>query len=195
MDPSPALRETPLVMSWATFWVAYGPSQGKLGRVMLTATAAQMDSFIQLAPGRWRTPKGMTLTLAGYINAYGLAKYPNTFGGVVVSDGGAHIMVYLTALKSDIEAEFDALAPIGTLSFVVTPHSQKYLEALRNRVLREAPSLRAKGIDIVHFGPNVRTGMLTIGVKNLTSRDVAVLNATFGADNICISEGSEVIGT
>lgn len=129
----------------------------------------------------------MTMTLAGYIDAYGHTKHASTYGGLVVSDGRAHITVFLTTLADDIVSSFESLAPEGVLRFVPTPHALQFLLAPQQRVSREAPLLRSKGIRIIGSGPRVLTGMLELTVVDPSAADVAVLNSLFGADSISIS--------
>ena len=137
----------------------------------------------------------MTLTLAGYIDAYGRTQHPSAYGGLVVSDGRAHIAVYLTTLEDVIMNSYNSLASEGTLRFVPTPHSLQFLLALQQRVSSDAPSLRSRGIRIVGSSPRVQTGMLELTVVDPSAADAAVLNSLFGKNNINISSvGPEGLG-
>jgi hypothetical protein len=163
---------------------ASSPASSGLHSVLPATTTDQIGSFTALADGLVKTPDGMTLTVAGQINAYGLAEYPSIYGGVVVSDKGAHITVYLTTLDSAAEKSLQSLAPAGSVSFLSTPHSQKFIETLQNEVNGEWTALLGKGIDVVGFGPAVQHGVLDIRVLNLSTTDTAILDNTFGATNI-----------
>jgi hypothetical protein len=126
----------------------------------------------------------MTLDLPGQLDAFGFATYRSIYGGMVVTDNGAHMTVHLTLLQSSVEAAFRSRAPAGTISFVRTPHSQAFLFGVQRKVLRGASSLASHGIKVIEFWPSVQTGMEMIGVKNLTPHARAVLGTRFGRSNI-----------
>ncbi len=137
------------------------------------------------SPGRlMKTPEGMTLDLPGQLDSFGFVNYKSIYGGLVVSDNGAHMTVHLTRLEPSAEAAFRSRAPAGTLSFVATPHSQDYLFGIQSKVLRSTSSLASDGIRVIEFWPSVQTGMEMIGVENLTPHATAVLDTRFGTRNI-----------
>ncbi|HVC14673.1 MAG TPA: hypothetical protein VND62_07415 [Acidimicrobiales bacterium] len=51
----------------------------------------------------WVTPAGLTLTLAGYLNDYGIATFPTTYGGLVA---GASFAISLTTVNPATEEAF-----------------------------------------------------------------------------------------
>jgi hypothetical protein len=131
-----------------------------------------------------KTRNGMALDLPGQLDAFGFAHYRSIYGGLVVSDNGAHMTVHLTRLESSAEATFRSRAPAGTLSFAATPHSQGYLFRIQSKVLGDTSSLASEGIRIIEFWPSVQTGMEMIGVENLTPHATALLGARLGRGNI-----------
>lgn len=135
------------------------------------------------------TPKGETLTLAGYLNDLGIARFGSTYGGLVVSDGG--LTIYLTTLDAATESAFRAVTPDETLTFLATPHTWQFLLALEQVVLPYWKSLTASGIDVTGFGPTIRTGTLRIDVENPTPESTAELGSMFGAGNITVVQGSQ----
>lgn len=133
------------------------------------------------------TPTGLTLTLAGYLNDYGIATFPDTYGGLTAS--GDYITIYLTTLNAATETAFGSVTPAGSLTFVSTPHTWAFISALRDVVQRYWTAVRAQGVQLVGFGPSVQTGTVTLEVENPTSKSAAVLDTMFGADNITITKG------
>lgn len=155
--------------------------------ILGSTTTAQIDTFTHPRTGIWMTPKGLTLTLAGYLNDYGLATFPSTYGGDMVSGDG--ITIFLTTLDGTTEAAFRSVTPAGTLNFVSTPHTWAFVSALRDVVQNSWTAVRARGVDLVGFGPSVQTGTVTLRVENPTPQDTAILDTMFGAGNITITTG------
>jgi hypothetical protein len=133
------------------------------------------------------TSSGLTLTLAAYLNDYGLATCSSTYGGLTAS--GDHITIYLTTLNATTEAAFRSVTPTGTLNFVSTPHTWAFVMALRDIVQSYWKAVTTQGVELVGFGPSVHTGTVTLQVENPTPKSVAILDAMFGAGNITITQG------
>ncbi len=155
--------------------------------VLGSTTTAQIATFTHPRPGIWMTSSGLTLTLAGYLNDYGLAKFPSTYGGLTAS--GDDITVHLTILNATTEASFRSVTPAGALHFVSTPHTWSFVNALRDVVQRYWNAVTAQGVKLVGFGPSVQTGTVTLRVENPTPRSVAILDTMFGAGNITVTQG------
>jgi hypothetical protein len=155
--------------------------------VLGSTTTAQIATFTHPRTGIWMTPSGLTLTLAGYLNDYGLAEFPSTYGGLTAS--GDDITVHLTTLNATTEAAFRSVTPAGTLHFVPTPHTWAFVIALRNVVQSYWNAVTAQGVELVGFGPSVQTGTVTLQVENPTPRSVAILDTMFGAGNITVTQG------
>ena len=66
------------------------------------------------------SPDALPSSIPGHIDALGYAHYSDVYGGVVATDGEAHLDVYLTDLDPSIESAFAALAPRGDISFLST---------------------------------------------------------------------------
>lgn len=133
------------------------------------------------------TARGGILTLAGYLNDFGISMFPSTYGGLAVNGGS--ITIYLTTLTSETEHAFESVTPAGALSFTATPHTWEFLLALQQVVDRYWRAVTAEGVELVGFGPSVRTGMLTLRVENPSPQTAIVLDSLFGAGNITITQG------
>lgn len=152
-----------------------------------STTTPRIGTFTHPSSGIWMTARGGTLTLAGYLNDFGIAMFPSTYGGLAVNGGS--ITIYLTTLTSETEHAFESATPAGGLSFAATPHTWEFLLALRQVVNRYWTAVTARGVELVGFGPSVRTGTLTLRVENPSPQSAAVLDALFGAGNITITQG------
>jgi hypothetical protein len=155
--------------------------------VLGDTTTPDIGAFTHPGHDIWTTPRGETLTLAGYLNDLGIARFASTYGGLAVSDGG--LTIYLTTPNAATESAFRAVTPDATLTFIATPHTWQFLLALQQVVLHYWTSLRASGTDVIGFGPTIRTGTLQIRVGNPTPEGTAVLGSMFGASNITVVRG------
>lgn len=118
------------------------------------------------------------------LDALGARYYPATYGGMAEVDNGTHIDVYLTQLSHATEAAFAGHANPGDLSFLKTPHSLRYLDAIHQRVINASTGLRAHGIKLTEWWPQIQSGREMIGVENLTAADSTALVRAFGAANV-----------
>lgn len=118
----------------------------------------------------------------------GLTHYKNVYGGLIVTNDQTHIVVYLTKLDPKIEDALIGSAPPKDFTFLKTPHSISQQNATHKEVIRDSKALVARGIDLVQWGPNFRTGKEIIKVKDLTPRKRAYLMKKYGADNIIVKK-------
>jgi hypothetical protein len=114
------------------------------------------------------------------------ARFPGVYGSVRVT-GPRHIDVYLTALKPAAEAAIRKAAATGDVTFRITPHTRLQLLAIHAKVTKDFSRLSRLGIHLVSWFPGINgNGVENIGVRNLTSRDTAILDRLLGAGNISV---------
>jgi hypothetical protein len=110
--------------------------------------------------------------------------YPDTFGGLVMTQRATHMDVYLTRLSASIEHRLAADASAGTITFVHSAHSLKFLNALHQKVTSQYRALKAAGIKLAEWAPEIQASRELIGVSNLTPARARILDRRFGAGNI-----------
>jgi hypothetical protein len=118
------------------------------------------------------------------LDALASRQFPASYGGLVVSGGGKHVVVYLTQPTVAVERALAAGAPAGTVTFVSTRNSLRFLDSLQQTILGRAQALTSSGIKLVEFGPDIRTGREYVGVQGLTAKGAAVLDRWLGARNL-----------
>jgi hypothetical protein len=118
------------------------------------------------------------------IKAIGTTAYSDIYGGLAVTQHGTHIDVYLTRADQRAEQQLAVGAPAGTVTFVSTPRSQKFLDSLHQKVTSQFSALKAAGIVLMEWAPEIGTGREMIGVAGLTPGRASVLDSRFGASNI-----------
>jgi hypothetical protein len=77
-----------------------------------------------------------------HVKAAGTTAYPDIYGGLAATRHGTHIDVYLTRPDPHAEHQLAAQAPAGTITFVHTPHSLKFLDSLHQKVISQYYALR-----------------------------------------------------
>jgi hypothetical protein len=158
----------PLVMSGAT-------QPAAADSISPTATGATSGSG---ADPSWNAavPDG------NRVEAYGRANLANSYGGIFLTNDASHIDVYLTRLDSETEQQMlQALSlPSGEVSFLLTPTTEAEQAAVQGRVTADYPSLRADGIDLVAWTPDVRTGDEDLTVIDPTEAQITSLEQEYG---------------
>ncbi|HTW06886.1 MAG TPA: hypothetical protein VME46_05225, partial [Acidimicrobiales bacterium] len=105
-----------------------------------------------------------------------------------VTDQGKHLVVYLTALRPQAEAELAVRAAPGVVTFAKTAHTRAQLLALHIDVTRSAPTLASEGIRLVSWFPGINgDGMEHIGILNLTAKKAEILRERFGPGNLVLT--------
>jgi hypothetical protein len=121
---------------------------------------------------------------ADRLSAVGTSDYRDLFGGIAMTDNGTSLVVYLTQLNSKAMDTFVSIAGAIPVRFVRARLSLSSLNALHARVNESYPGLRAAGIPINEYGPDVVKGGERIGVVDLTDAQRDVLNGEFGSENL-----------
>lgn len=136
-------------------------------------------------PGRaLNSPLGL---MPDKVAALGATRLRSVYTGLVVTDGGAHLDVYLTSLTPSAEAAALRLLPAGTITFRKAPHTRLQVEAVHRQVTRDEPRLAAAGIRLVSWFPGVNgDGLENIGVLRLTKAKARTLRRLFGARSILL---------
>jgi hypothetical protein len=118
------------------------------------------------------------------VSSTGTQTYSGTFGGLVMTRNATHMDVYLTHPDARTEHQLAAEAPAGTITFAHTPHSLKFLDSLHQTVTNQFYTLRAAGIQLETWAPEIQTGREIIEVKDLNPAKAKILDSRFGASNI-----------
>ncbi|QQE79552.1 S1 family peptidase [Alicyclobacillus sp. SO9] len=114
----------------------------------------------------------------------GKTQFPNLYGGVVLTNNGKHINVYLTKLSKNAEKAIRHGAKSKLFTFIKTPHSKKQLLQIHHTVSQNAKTLFSKGIHLVSNGPDIKTGKEEINVANLTPSQKKYILKKFGKSNV-----------
>jgi Trypsin len=148
-------------------------------------SAAHGKSTMRAHPSRaLNSPLGL---MPDKIAALGVTRLRSVYTGLVVTDGGAHLDVYLTSLTPSAEAAARRLLPAGTITFRKAPHTRLQVEAVHRQVTRDEPRLAAAGIRLVSWFPGVNgDGLENIGVLRLTKARARTLRRLFGTRNIVL---------
>jgi hypothetical protein len=121
------------------------------------------------------------------------SRYPAVFGGLQLTDGGTHVVVYLTRLDPTVEHDIIGHAPAREFTFLKTSRPLAFLTQLQTRISQAWSSLKAAGINIVSLA--VRSaGKLDVTVQHLTPAKARVLNDRYGADNLNLSTTTQPYG-
>jgi hypothetical protein len=115
-------------------------------------------------------------------------EFPSTFSSVMATNGGAHIVVYLTQLAPDVEATLSNMAAPGGVSFALAPWTKAQILATQDQIVGDWGLLDAQGINVVSIFPSINSDALVhIGVENLTTAQLVTLNTDFGAAHIVVT--------
>jgi hypothetical protein len=121
------------------------------------------------------------------VQARGESRFAGIFGAIEVTDGGDHVVVFLTSLSPVAEVQLRSLGRPGTVSFARTSHTETQLLAVHATVTKDVSMLAARGIDIVSWFPGINgDGLEHIGVVGLTAAKARVLDGLFGASRIVL---------
>ena len=149
---------------------------------LVTAPSIRAAAAVPVAVNRLsRGANGETLDPPARLDELGSSGHGGIYGGLIVSRGGTHVKVYLTRPAAAVDHSFAAAAGGVTVSFVRTPHSLASLDIVQRRILAAAPAMRAAGVKIVEFGPDIATSREQVGVQDLTGAQAQTLTDRFGA--------------
>jgi hypothetical protein len=155
------------------------PVTGSPGPLGPSKKAAGMIGTLSPHPGS-KTPVQNTPTR---IDEIGQKTYPDIYGGLAETQQGTNI-VYLTRPDPGAEHQLAAEAPAGTIAFVYTPHSLKFLDSIHQKVINQFSALKAAGIQLIEWAPEIAAGREMIGVEDLTPAKTRILGNRFGASNL-----------
>ena len=172
-----------LVVVGVVLFATDGPGRGSSAQGNAGTSTTVASSTTTTDP---ISPDALPSSIPGHIDALGYARYADVYGGVVATDGEAHLDVYLTDLNPSIESTFAALAPTGDISFVSTRNAAVHLTRVEQQINRQVSTLMAEGIQLDGWGPSVETGTDEIYVVNGTASQTQVLDNTFGSSNITV---------
>ncbi|QQE79550.1 hypothetical protein [Alicyclobacillus sp. SO9] len=123
----------------------------------------------------------------------GKTQFPNLYGGVVLTNNGKHINVYLTKLSKKAEKVIRHGANSKLFTFRKTPHNKKQLLTIDHTVSQSAKILSSRGIHLVSHGPDVTTGKDEINVAKLTPSQKKYILKKFGESNVEVKNSSSLI--
>ena len=111
--------------------------------------------------------------------------------------GGGTADVSVTAAFSTPSSELQAMLPAGTtLNVHVFPYSRAELDSVVQRLNKDAFTLRGEGIHIEHWGLEVQTGQVQVGLNPVTSvaSAAATLRANYGGGMLDIVPSTPAAG-
>jgi hypothetical protein len=118
------------------------------------------------------------------------AKYPDTFGGITVSDNDSMINVYMTSMPVGLQSFVDSIAPSDAVTYVPCSNTIRAIWNVQLRIEAADLQLAASGIDLVGFGANVADNSVDVDVYHLTAAQKSQLDQEFGAGLITVQESS-----
>lgn len=158
-----------------------------LGVIAGPASAEQRAGGVSTgsAPGAdTPQPESAIVKVADSLSALG-SHYPRVFGGITLANRGTQILVHLTDMSASYQASFAAAAGATPVTFVPARTGLATLYEIHERVNSEYKDLSSQ-MTIFSYGPSVRAGKEEIDVVDLSDADRAILESTFGADNLFI---------
>ena len=155
-----------LVGSTAAF-----PPQAGARRSLATSAPQPSPGVVSLA------------SAAQVIRDYARETYASTYGGDVLAKDATEVDVFLTSLDSGTEDALVALAPTeaqSVIKFVQVARPEAALLAIQARILGDADTLSAQGIQLATWGPVLETNGFQVEVKDLTDAQKQYLQSTYG---------------
>jgi hypothetical protein len=148
------------------------------------ALAATAPPVLGLSSGPEESPAA---AIADAAEQVATSRFADLYTGEVLTDDGAHVVVYLTQLQPSAEAAIVAGMQPGVISFAQAPRSLAYLSALNAQVTSEQAALQQQGTTMVTWGPDFVTGREDVTVQNLDPARTSLLSQLFGAGNLALS--------
>lgn len=161
---------------------------GSIASAALAAPVVLRHSAPDLSPAvkKADTPTFVEST-AGAVQQEAETRFASTYGATRVTEGGKHVVVYLTSLSAVAEAQLRALGLYGQVSFARTTHTRVQLLALQRTVTGDVRMLATRGVRVVSWFPGINgDGLEHIGVLDLTAMRARMLDRLFGASNIVL---------
>jgi hypothetical protein len=149
----------------------------------LSATAIQV-SYANPAmnvPGYSADPLGLTTQSIGEV---GMLSFPSNFVSVSENAATSSITVYVTSSTLQMIFTLRSLSTLGSINFVVVPSSRSALDAMNNNVTQSWQALQDAGVTMTIWHPELLTGKEYIGVANLTSDQLAIIQQMFGPSTV-----------
>lgn len=121
------------------------------------------------------------------VQAKAETRFASIYGATRVTDGGKHVVVYVTSLSAASATQLRALGRPGQVSFARTAHTRVQLLAIQKKVTGDVRMLAGRGVRLVSWFPGINgDGLEHIGVLDLTAARAKVLGRLFGAGNIVL---------
>lgn len=152
------------------------------GAVPALAVDADASSKSATAAVSAPTVRERTQAEANTIDAVARARFGDRFGGIVLTEDGTHIVVYLTADEPAVQSELRRQAAPGRVSFEATGATDVAMQALQAEVVEVGSELIRQGIQIDSVWHDPRLGGLRIEVRGLTEEEHRRLVEQFGPD-------------
>ncbi len=113
------------------------------------------------------------------VEQLGQTEFAGVFAGVQSSVVCGALAIYLTEQNFDARKAFRAVFS-GPIQYFIAPRTQIQRDRLHLEVTAQAGSLRERGIELVEWGNDIRTGVESIGVLNLNREKHDQLVGLFG---------------
>lgn len=143
-------------------------------------------------------PVNFATDAATRLDSYGRQRFPDVFGGVLLTEKGTNLKVFLTSLDSTVMSSFrtEALSLLNTsatarsvtpslisdrsVSFTQSSTTQGAQEAVHDAVSKSLQSIRDRGINLVWAKQDFTDRREHLGVVGLTPDQRSYLVATYG---------------
>jgi hypothetical protein len=144
------------------------------------ATAASTATARSGTAGSGRPSLAVAL-FADEVATLGQKQYPATFAGATLEPSGMTVVYAVTASDAGLVRAVRALNTHGyPVRFVAVKRSLSQLLAISNKLFRAYSHLRAEGINLSEFGPDPKSGTVTVTLLKPTASDMSALAADQG---------------
>lgn len=132
--------------------------------------------------------------LASAVAQRGSALPSALYGGTAEIEHGESVNVYLTRLSPTAERDVLGDSQTSKVHFIRIRNSYAELMALQQRILADADRLKAEGINLEQWGPDVWTGQEIIVVRDLAPSSKELLDKAFGMANLIVESTPKPYG-
>jgi hypothetical protein len=179
---SPRARGRKWLAAAASVGVAAAVSVGVVVAALTSpgATAASTATARSGTAGPGRPSLAVDL-FADEVETLGVKHYPTTFAGATLEPSGVTVVYAVAASDAGLVRAVQALNTHGyTVQVVAVQHSHSQLNAIADKLFRAYSHLRAAGINLSEFGPDPKSGTVTVTLLKPTASDMSALASARG---------------
>lgn len=151
-----------------------------VARVAVGATAASTATPPSGTAGSG-PPSAAVALFGSEVQTLGVKKYPDTFAGVTLEPSGVTVVYAVAASDAGLVSAVQALNTHGyPVRVVAVDRSYSQLMAITDKLFRAYSHLRAMGIKLSEFGPDPKSGTVTVTLLKPTASDMSALASARG---------------